>query len=119
MMRLWVQSYARPASVAPVGAISFVAHALLIAAWVQATKPAADVPKDSMMTEVVYVPPPDRAPGPRVVQEVVHYVESTREGPGAGEGEARMMGEAKPALAAETVGKAPPQDTVVAKAAEP
>jgi len=113
MMRLWVQSYSKKASVAPVGAMSAVAHAFLIAAWVYATMPAPNVPPDSIANRVIYVPPPDRAPGPRVVHEVVHYVESTRDGPGAGEVDPGTMGNDHPTpLSDAAAGKVPPtQDT--------
>src|SRR5262245_20999857 len=110
MMRLWVQSYAKQVSVAPVGAMSAVMHALLIGAWVYATLPGPNVPEDSIANRVVFIPPPDRAPGPRVVHEVVHYVESSREGLGAGEGDAnRTAGNDRPiALSDEVAGKVPP-----------
>jgi outer membrane biosynthesis protein TonB len=120
MMRLWVQSYAKQKSVAPVGVVSAAAHALLIAGWVFATMPSADVPADSMMSRVVYVPPPDRAPGPRVVREVVHYVETALDGPGIGDqGAARTLGDARPAPAAEDAGKAPPLPDSAATSAQP
>lgn len=113
MMRLWVQSYSKKASVAPVGAMSAVAHAFLIAAWVYATMPAPNVPPDSIANRVIYVPPPDRAPGPRVVHEVVHYVESTADGPGVGEVDPSTMGNDRPTpLSDAAAGKVPPtQDT--------
>jgi hypothetical protein len=115
MMRLWVQSYAKKQSVVPVGVFSVGAHVLLVAAWVYATLPAADVPADSIANRVIYVPPPDRAPGPRVRHEVVRYVEMALEGPGIGDGAAaRMMGEARPAPTNEAAGKTPPVvDTTV------
>jgi hypothetical protein len=113
MMRLWVESYAKETSVAPVGAMSFVVHALLIAAWVQATRPAESMPQDSFANRVYYLPPPDRALGPRVAHEQVVYVESTKDGLGAGEGvAARMMGDARPVAQDLSIGKtAPAPDT--------
>lgn len=121
MMRLWVQMYAKKQSVAPVGALSAAAHALLIVAWVHGTMPADDVPADSIANRVIYVPPPDRVPGPRVAHEVVRYVETALEGPGIGDGApARMMGEARPAPTNEAAGKTPPQtDTVVHETIQP
>jgi len=120
MMRLWVQSYSKKASVAPVGAMSAVAHAFLIAAWVYATMPAPNVPEDSIANRVIYVPPPDRAPGPRVVHEVVHYVESTRDGPGAGEVDPSTVGNDRPTpLSDAAAGKVPPTQDTVKKAAPP
>ena len=120
MMRLWVQSYAKQTSVAPVGAISAAAHALLIAGWVYATLPEADVPPDSMMSRVVYVPPPDRTPGPRVVHEVVRYVEMTADGPGIGDqGAPRALGDARPSPASADVGRAPRLPDPAATSAPP
>jgi protein TonB len=114
MMRLWVESYAKETSVAPVGAISFVVHVLLIAAWVHATRPSESLPDDSFANRVYYIPPPDRAPGPRAVHERVVYVESMKEGVGAGEGvAARMMGDGRPVAQDLSIGKTPPAaDTV-------
>lgn len=121
MMRLWVQSYARQQSVAPVGAMSAVVHAVIIAAWVYGTLPDANVPPDSIANRVIFVPPPDRAPGPRVVREVVRYVHSTLDGPGAGEGaKQRSMGDARPAAANdESIGRVrPAPDTAEHTASE-
>ena len=115
MMRLWVQSYAKTSNVAPVGAMSAVLHAVLIAGWVYATQPAENVPEDSLANRVFYIPPPDRAPGPRVAREVVHYVESNQPGIGAGEeGAKRTIGDERPAVVADVnAGKTPPAaDTV-------
>lgn len=121
MMRLWVQSYSKKASVAPVGAMSAVAHALLIAGWVYVTMPAPNVPEGSIANRVIYVPPPDRAPGPRIVHEVVHYIESTRDGPGAGEeGGVRTTGNDRPAaLSDQAAGKVPPARDTAIKTAPP
>lgn len=121
MMRLWVQSYAKHVSVAPVGAMSAVTHALLIGAWVYATLPAPNVPEDSIANRVIFVPPPDRAPGPRIVHEVVHYVESSRDGLGAGEdGANRTAGNDRPvALSDEVAGKVPPARDTAHKTALP
>ncbi|HEY9229120.1 MAG TPA: energy transducer TonB [Gemmatimonadaceae bacterium] len=119
MMRLWVQSYAKNPSVAPVGVMSAAAHAVLIAAWVYSTMPDANVPKDSLANRVFYIPPPDKVPGPRVVHEVVRYVDTNLEGPGAGEGgSARMMGDARPAPSDESIGKTPPQPDTTANQAQ-
>jgi hypothetical protein len=114
MMRLWVESYAKETSVAPVGVMSLIAHTLLIAAWVQATRPVDSLPDDSVANRVYYIPPPDRAPGLRTVSEQVVYVESAKEGPGAGEDVAgRTIGDARPAAADLSIGKPQPAlDTV-------
>lgn len=110
MMRWWVQSYAREQSVVPVGVMSAVVHAAIIAAWVHGTMPGANVPEGTIANRVFYIPSPDRAPGPRVAHEVVRYVHSTLDGPGAGDGaNTRTMGDARPAPASdETIGRVPP-----------
>jgi len=41
MMRLWTESYAKPAPVITSATLSFVVHAVIIAAWVGVTLPAA------------------------------------------------------------------------------
>jgi len=114
MMRRWVESYAKETSVAPVGVMSLIVHVVLIAGWVEATRPSATMPKDSFANRVYYIPPPDRAPGPRAQHEQVVYVESTKDGLGAGEGvSARMMGDARPVAQDLSIGKTPPAaDTV-------
>jgi hypothetical protein len=120
MMRLWVESYAKETSVAPVGAMSFVVHVLLISAWVYGTRPSESLPDDSFANRVYYIPPPDRAPGPRVSHEQVVYVESAKEGPGAGEGvAARMMGDARPVAQDLSIGKTPPAADTVQHAEKP
>lgn len=118
MMRLWLQSYEKTSSVAPIGAMSTVIHALVIAAWVYSTMPGPNVPRNSLANRVVYVVPADRVPGPRVVHEVLRYVESSMEGPGVGEGpSARRMGEARPVASDESMGRTPPALDTAATAA--
>jgi len=101
--------------------MSAVMHALLIGAWVYATLPAANVPEDSIANRVIFIPPPDRAPGPAVVHEVVHYVESSRDGLGAGEGDAnRTAGNDRPIpLSDEVAGRVPPARDTAVKTARP
>lgn len=120
MMRLWVQSYTREQSMAGVGMMSAAVHALLIAAWVYGTLPAENVPEGSIANRVIYIPPPDRAPGGAPVREVVHYVHSTMDGPGAGEGaSARTMGDERPAPASDaSIGRVPPAPDTADHAAE-
>jgi protein TonB len=111
MMRLWVQSYEKRTSVAPVLTLSAGVHVGIIGLWVLATMPAANVPPDSIANRVYYIPPPDKVPGGQR-HEVVHYVSvgtgALLEGAGP-----RTMGDARPVTANEAVGRGLP-DTAVA-----
>jgi hypothetical protein len=103
MMRLWVNSYSTSTPVVTSATLSVAAHVAIIAAWVIATLPAANVPADSIANRVVYLPPPDRAPPDRSSAPAVRYVALAPEGLGAGVG-ARMMGDARPVAGGETRG---------------
>jgi protein TonB len=83
--------------------LSLAAHAAIIAAWVVATLPAANVPTDSIANRVVFLPPPDRVPTAQSSAPGVRYIQLAPEGPGTGMG-ARMMGDARPVTADQTVG---------------
>jgi len=104
MMRLWVQSYARQSTVAPVAVLSAVAHVVVIAGWVLMTMPPAEMAPDSIANRVIYIPPPDKRPSGGTVHEVVHYVAVGLDGPGTGEGP-RTMGDARPVTLDQTVGR--------------
>ena len=103
MMRLWVNSYTKSTPVATSATLSLAAHAAIIAAWVIATLPAANVPTDSIANRVVFLPPPDRVPTAQSSEPGVRYIQLAPEGPGTGMG-ARMMGDARPVTADQTVG---------------
>lgn len=115
MMRLWVQSYAKTTPVGSSATLSLVAHAIIIAAWVYSTLPESHMPDDSFSNRVVYIPPPDKVPGPPARQERVQYVELDRPGAGLASGDGpRLMGGARPTAPDESVGKAPKDTAVVA-----
>jgi protein TonB len=103
MMRLWVNSYTKSTTVVTSATLSLAAHAAIIAAWVVATLPAANVPTDSIANRVVFLPPPDRVPTAQSSAPGVRYIQLAPEGPGTGMG-ARMMGDARPVTADQTVG---------------
>jgi hypothetical protein len=103
MMRLWVQSYAQRTTIAPEIVLSAAVHAVIIAAWVVGTLPSADVPPGAIENHAYYVPPPDEVPGRGMTHEVVRYVTVAADGAGAGAGP-RVMGNARPVTADETVG---------------
>jgi hypothetical protein len=110
MMRLWVQSYSRPSTTVPVAAASGVVHAVVIAVWVVATLPSAQVAPDSIANRVYYIPPPDKAPGGAgATHEVVHFVSLA--GASTGEGAPRSAGDAPPTPAAPVA--RPQRDTVL------
>jgi protein TonB len=119
MMRLWVNSYAKTTSLMTSAAtLSVVAHTVIIAAWVAATLPVAELPQDSFANRTYpkYQPPPDRSPGQRGTRETVHYIDlAQKDGPGAGDG-ARAMGDEPPATLSRTVGREAPADTVTSQA---
>jgi hypothetical protein len=73
MMRLWMTSYARPTASSHAGAISVIAHAVVIGAWVSGTLPSATMPRESLANRVYYIPPPDRPSSPRGTNETVRY----------------------------------------------
>jgi protein TonB len=119
MMRLWVDSYSKATPVAAGATLSVVAHTVVIAAWVIATMPAANLPSDSFANRTYYVPPPDRTPGTRGSRETVRYVDLLKEGPGMGDGP-RTIGDERPAapIVDETVGRAA-ADTTTSPAVTP
>lgn len=91
MMRLWLESYARPApagSGAAMLAASAGVHALLIAVAVVRTapSPAADASRFALANRVYYLPPPDRVAQQGGVREAIHYIALSPPGPGAGFG---------------------------------
>lgn len=121
MMRLWKSSYTRPAAAlaAASAALSIATHTAIVTAWVLATLPAHNVVNEDISTRTYYIPPPDRVAGQQGTRETVHYVDLTREGPGAGDGP-RVMGDAHPPLVAaeQTVGRTAP-DSVTTPATPP
>ena len=84
-MRLWMLSYARPRPVRNAAALSLVAHALLVAAWVEATRPLDSMPSESIANRLYYMPPPDKQVVARGSHESVHYFTLTP-GPELGPG---------------------------------
>lgn len=104
MMRLWTESYVKHAPVATSATLSFVVHAVVVAAWVAVTLPPPSLPSDGLANRPVYIPPPDRLPGQEGTRESVHYIDLARDGLGKGDGP-RLMGEAKPTTTDETVGR--------------
>jgi len=119
MMRLWVNSYAKTTSLMTSAAtLSVVAHTIVIAAWVAATLPVAELPQDSFANRTYpkYQPPPDRRPGQAGTRETVHYINLAQmEGPGSGDG-GRTMGDEAPSTLSRTVGRAAPADSVTSEA---
>jgi len=112
MMRLWADRYTKATPVVTSATLSLVAHTVIIAAWVVTTMPSPELPSDSFANRVIYIPPPDRAPGQSGSRETVHYVEMTpKDGLGADDGP-RTIGDERPSTPAEAIGRAAPPDTV-------
>jgi hypothetical protein len=103
MMNLWVQSYTRQSSIAPVVALSAGVHLAIIAAWIIVTLPTPGIPMSAIYNRPVYMPPPNKIPSGGGPREVVHFVALGDHGPGAGDGP-RAMGNTRPITADETVG---------------
>src|SRR5215475_7791198 len=87
MMRLWTTSYARRERANVAGAVSVATHAILVAAWVATTLPAASLPADGLSNRLYYIPPPDKPPPSEGSRETVRYI-ALADGPGQGPGPA-------------------------------
>jgi hypothetical protein len=108
MMRLWLDSYARPSFVASSATLSVAAHAVIIVAWVVATLPPPGMPSDGVANRTYpsYVPPPNREQGSVGSRESIRYIALDREGPGTGDGP-RTVGDERPKVTDPTIGRAP------------
>ncbi len=117
MMRLWLDSYARPSFVASSATLSVAAHAVIIAAWVVATLPPPGMPGDGVANRTYpqYIPPPNREQGSAGSHESIRYIALDRDGPGVGEG-SRTVGDERPRVTDPTIGRAP-VDSVATPAA--
>jgi outer membrane biosynthesis protein TonB len=86
---------------------------------VVATLPTPGLEPNSISNHIFFIPPPDRVPTQPGSRDAVRYVKLQAEGTGTGEG-ARMMGEARPTTADQTVGKKNEStDSVVAEPIAP
>ena len=75
MMKLWLDSYAKSATLTPSAALSVVTHVVLIAAAVAGTAKGANEFREVPETSIVaFLAPPDRASGQRPQQEMIRYV---------------------------------------------
>src|SRR6266567_6573029 len=88
MMRLWRDSYTKPAILLLVSSatISVAIHATLISAAVWRTQRPPELPGEGIANRVFYIPPPDRAPTLRQMGETIHYVAVSPSGFGSGLG---------------------------------
>jgi hypothetical protein len=96
MMRLWLLSYARPRPVRNAVVLSLVAHTLIIASWVEVTRPLDSMPDESIANRLYYLPPPDREMVARGSRETVHYF-TLAPGPDIGPGPTVSVAQ-KPAI---------------------
>lgn len=96
MMRLWLESYARPADTAPgavIGVASIAVHVLLIAAAVLGTAPSPDAAaanEYALANRPFYIPPPNRMPEQGGTRETIRYITLSPVGLGAGLGPGTM-----------------------------
>jgi outer membrane biosynthesis protein TonB len=100
MMRLWRESYTKPALFLLTGSAGFslAVHMGLISLAVLRTRPPASLPSDGLANRVYYIPPPDRVRPAAAHGEVIRYVSLTPSGIGVGLGNA-VQNAAKPAVA--------------------
>lgn len=89
MLRLWMVSYARPTRLGGAAALSFVAHAIMISAWVHSTRPLDSMPTEGLANRLYYLPPPDRVITGRGQRETIRYI-TLAAGTGAGPGPASI-----------------------------
>lgn len=78
-------SYVRPSPLRGAAGLSVAAHALLIGAWVVATRAPSSMSRESLSNRVYYIPPPDKPSHPMGSREAVHYI-AFATGLGAGPG---------------------------------
>jgi hypothetical protein len=88
MMRLWRESYTKPAAFLLLGSAGFsvVVHMGLISMAVLRTQPPAELPSDGLANRVYYIPPPDRVRSLLPAGETIHYVAIAPSGIGLGLG---------------------------------
>ena len=79
MMRLWANSYSKSTPVVTSATLSVVAHAVVIAAWVVSTMPAAEHAAGELREpNVSTFLRRTGTPGTRGSRETVHYVDLTQ-----------------------------------------
>jgi hypothetical protein len=108
MMRLWRETYTKPAFALALGgaAFSLIAHTTVIAAWIVATMPGAGMSRTSLANRIFYIPPPPRPFGSRLTHETVQFITLAR-GTGTGDGP-RHAGLERPTAPDGSAGSAPP-----------
>jgi hypothetical protein len=63
---------------------SVLAHAMIISGWVYLTMPSAEPPRETALSRVLYLPPPNPTPSSTGSAETIQYVQLSPEGIGAG-----------------------------------
>lgn len=98
MMRLWRDTYTKPALAVFFGGatVSIITHATVITAWVIATLPSAGVADTGFANRAYYIPPIPQPLGLHTVHETVHYVNLAQGGEGVAP---RQEGHQQPAPA--------------------
>jgi protein TonB len=116
MLRLWKESYTRPARLGIAASASAIAHVLTVAFWIVSTLPDGSMARDSIANRIFYIPPPDKPPRVAGGLSSIHYV-SVAAGLGLGPGPIEFDA-AKPAGAMEqSLSIGAPPDTAAQAAA--
>ncbi len=115
MMRLWRESYTKPAMVLLLSsaAVSLGVHMGLITFAVFGTQPPPELPSDGLANRVYYIPPPDRVRSMPAHGETIHYIALAPAAIGVGLGNA-VQNAGKPAVVQEASAAAgdPVRDSV-------
>jgi protein TonB len=100
MMRLWRESYMKPAMFLLAGSAGFslAVHMGLISLAVFRTRPPAELPSDGIANRVYYIPPPDRVRSAAPAGETIRYIALAPSGIGIGLGKA-IQDATKPVIA--------------------
>jgi hypothetical protein len=111
MMRLWRESYTKPALFLLTGSACFslAVHMGLISLAVFRTRPPAELPSDGLANRVYYIPPPDRVRPTAAHGETIRFVALAPAGIGVGLGNA-VQNASKPPVVEQSA--APGNDAV-------
>lgn len=93
MMVLWRESYTRRAIAILLGsgAISLVAHSVIIGGALLGTRRPPEIPGEGLANKVYYMPPPDRTRAAGVDRETITYLALAPTGIGSGVGAASAL----------------------------
>lgn len=117
MLRLWKESYTRPARLGLPAGASAAAHALVVAFWVVSTLPEPSLARDSIANRIFYLPPPDKPPRVAGGLPAIHYI-NVAAGLGLGPGPIELDAAKPIGLTEHSLAAGAPPDTSTRNAAE-